>query len=338
MIDSMERFENILCVIEDGEGGTQVLERAVMLAESFQAHLTIVEVVPEIRIGPIGKRDSRLLSGDRQAEMVRERESWLETLAEPYRERVDIAQRVLVGTSFLEIIREVIRNQCDLVIRCPESPSWLDRLFSGDDMHLLRKCPCPVWIVKPPATRAYDHVLAAVDVDDGYSTRELVTRQQLNASILETAASLAISESAELHIANAWESMTELLGGLAFSSGIARDSLHKEIAEEESRQRRLVDECIGQLKVESKFAKDALDYLRPQIHLVKGPAGREIPGLARRLAIDCVVMGTVARTGVPGFIIGNTAETILGQLECSVLALKPPGFVTPVVLDGETAK
>jgi universal stress protein E len=47
-----------------------------------------------------------------------------------------------------------------------------------------------------------------------------------------------------------------------------------------------------------------------------------------------VVMGTVARTGVPGFIMGNTAETILSQIDCSVLAIKPPGFTTPVTLAG----
>jgi nucleotide-binding universal stress UspA family protein len=41
----------------------------------------------------------------------------------------------------------------------------------------------------------------------------------------------------------------------------------------------------------------------------------------------------VARTGVRGFFIGNTAETILEQIDCSVLAIKPPGFVTPVALE-----
>jgi len=45
-----------------------------------------------------------------------------------------------------------------------------------------------------------------------------------------------------------------------------------------------------------------------------------------------VVMGTVARTGVPGFIMGNTAETILNHINCSVLAIKPQGFVTPITL------
>lgn len=57
-----------------------------------------------------------------------------------------------------------------------------------------------------------------------------------------------------------------------------------------------------------------------------------MPQLIKDLDAELVVMGTVGRTGIPGFIIGNTAETILNQIECSVLAVKPDGFVTPVTL------
>ena len=43
-------------------------------------------------------------------------------------------------------------------------------------------------------------------------------------------------------------------------------------------------------------------------------------------------MGTVGRTGIRGLFIGNTAEAILNQVKCSVLAVKPSGFETPVRL------
>lgn len=70
------------------------------------------------------------------------------------------------------------------------------------------------------------------------------------------------------------------------------------------------------------------DKIGPDLHMLKGPA----PELAGKFQVDCVVMGTVARTGLLGLFMGNTAETIPDQLECSVLAIKPPGFVTPVTL------
>ena len=50
----------------------------------------------------------------------------------------------------------------------------------------------------------------------------------------------------------------------------------------------------------------------------------------QKLEIDILVMGTVCRTGIPGFIIGNTAERVLDAVDRSVLTVKPEGFVSPV--------
>ena len=41
-------------------------------------------------------------------------------------------------------------------------------------------------------------------------------------------------------------------------------------------------------------------------------------------------MGTVARRGIAGWMMGNTAELILDQVQCSVLAVKPLDFVSPI--------
>ena len=46
-------------------------------------------------------------------------------------------------------------------------------------------------------------------------------------------------------------------------------------------------------------------------------------------------MGTVARLGVPGFIMGGTAEETLHQLHCAVVGIKPEGFISPITIDEE---
>jgi nucleotide-binding universal stress UspA family protein len=84
-------------------------------------------------------------------------------------------------------------------------------------------------------------------------------------------------------------------------------------------------------KMTKLVGKDAVNYLRPKLHLVKGMPEKEIPLLAKQQLADLVVMGTVARTGIPGFIVGNTAESILEQVHCSVLAIKPDGFKSPLI-------
>ena len=50
--------------------------------------------------------------------------------------------------------------------------------------------------------------------------------------------------------------------------------------------------------------------------------------------IDLITMGTVGRSGISGLFLGNTAEKVLGHCDCSILALKPPGFKSPIPLTG----
>ena len=89
-------------------------------------------------------------------------------------------------------------------------------------------------------------------------------------------------------------------------------------------------------------ARKALDDLlaragsrpgRRSVHLLKGDPADVIAGFAKAGRVDLIVMGTVARTGIGGLLIGNTAETILQRVDCSVLAVKPAGFISPVGLD-----
>lgn len=323
----MQRFKDILCVLEDVKAGKYVMERAVTLAENNQARLTVVDVVEHVTAG-IGMPEGGPISVDLQAALVSAHEQGLETLVDPYRKRTEIEARVLAGVPFLEIIREVLRSDHDLVIKVPETRDFLDRLFGSEDMHLLRKCPCPVWLIKPAKQKAYRRILAAVDVGDSYPPEELASRRALRWQILELASSLALSDFAELHVAHAWEPVAEsaLRGVLHTPEEKYIDYVEQERRDHAASLDGLMHDVTGDL------GQDALDYLKPRTHLVKGSARKEISALAKQIEADLVVMGTVARTGVPGFIMGNTAETILNQIDCSVLAIKPPGFVTPVTL------
>jgi nucleotide-binding universal stress UspA family protein len=100
---------------------------------------------------------------------------------------------------------------------------------------------------------------------------------------------------------------------------------------ERSRHRTGMDAIQHRLR--ERIGGEAYEYLSPRYHLIQGSAKQVIPQTAVSVEADLVVMGTLARAGVSGFFIGNTAETILEQLRCSVLAIKPPGFISPVTLE-----
>ena len=324
----MKRFKNILCIVNTDTQDNVAMEHAVKLAEKNQASLTVVEVIDEIP--PDTTLFERTMSPiDLQAEIIAEHQNRLQELVSPWSQKIEIKTKVLTGILFLEVIYEVLRNGQDLVFKTAESGVLLNRVFGSDDMHLLRKCPCPVWLVKPESPKTYQTILAAVDVNDLYPSEELKTRYLLKHQILEMAISLALSECAELHIIHAWLAINE---GMLRGAFIARPEEEVVSYVEEVRQQRVQNMNVLMSETTDKLGQETIEYLKPKKHLINGDPRKKIPAFAEEVKADLVVMGTVARTGLSGFFMGNTAETILNQLNCSVLAIKPSGFETPVTL------
>lgn len=322
----MQRFKNILCVTTSVDSNNLALTRAVALAKNNQAELKVVVVIDEVP--PNTKLLERvLLPEDIQSKIIAKHEQGLQEAIAPHGEELTIQTKVLVGMPFLEIIREILRDNHDLVIKAAENGGILDRVFGSEDMHLLRKCPCPVWLVKPGPQHSYKRILAAVDVEDSYPSDELNYREKLNNQILDMSSSLALSEFAKLDVINVWEAIGEnaLQIGLFNNQEDVVDAYFREV--EDNHRKNLEVLVANTLK---NVGQDTAEFLKPEQHLVKGAPRDVIPEYAESLDVDLVVLGTVARTGIKGLFMGNTAETILNRLSCSVLAIKPPGFVTPV--------
>lgn len=241
-----------------------------------------------------------------------------------------IETKVLSGTPFEEVVREVLRYGRDLVIKIPETCDWLERILGGSDKELLRYCPCPVLIAKPTGSGQYRRILAAVDLDQSYPPEELNARQALNRQIFEMASSLALSEPAELHLVHAWHAVGEsaMHGALMRKPEQEIEKYVEEVGREQAAHLDAFVSLMGDL-----LGQEAMGNLNFRTHLVEGWPRKVIPELARGLEADLVVMGSVARIGIPGLILGNTAERILDQLNCSVLAIKPPGFVSPLAAE-----
>ncbi len=315
----MQRFKNILVAI-DGQTESQVfLAQAVDLAKRNQARITVVSVIEEPpdyvhRLSPHESEE------ELQETLIQAESYHLQVILAPVREEgVQIEVNVLFGIPFLEIIREVLRNEHDLVIVAAESMGRVQELLFGSTaMHLMRKCPCPVWVIKPDQPKQYSRILAAVD-----PTSSCEKHLALNIKIMDLATSLAQLEQGELHIVHTWELHSEA----SFKTHAAMPEI-------------VLDKWVREIRDEHQHSLDELlqDYPMDdqgyEVHLVKGNAGALIPELVQEKAIELIVMGTVCRTGVSGMLIGNTAETVLRRVDCSVLAVKPDGFVTPVMLDG----
>lgn len=313
----MKRFKNILLAAGGKDWETTVLPKAEQLARHNQARLTVIDVIKELPQELI-VQDEMLHVSALQKVVVTERRSQLERLLEPLERRDGrVSAKVLVGRPFLEIIRQVMQYKHDLVMTASHGTGELKRmLFGSTSMHLMRKCPCPLWVVKPTSRKTYARILAAVDPDPSDSEQRALTGK-----IMELATSLARMEGGAFHAVHAWhldvERMLTVRGGI---SPEAADTLARSV-------RGMHAGWLGRL-----VDAYAPDTPASSVHLLKGDPGSTIPALVKREGIDILVMGTLSRSGIAGYLIGNTAEKILHQVDCSVMTVKPDGFMTPVKL------
>jgi nucleotide-binding universal stress UspA family protein len=314
----MHRFKNILLLHDRRPGQQPTIQRGVDLARRNQARLTVVDVIEEdswdsaeLYAAPPFRKLKQLVREERQRE--------LESAIEPLRQqRLDIRLKLLFGKPFIEIIREVLRENHDLVIKTAQGEGGLTgMLFGSTAMHLMRKCPCPVWVVKQKENERYGRIIAAVDPDPSDEQTN-----KLNVKIMDLATSLAKLDESELLVIHAWSLYGEtiLRGGVGRMDEAEIDQL---VREAETTHKERLNHLL------QKYDLQGLNY---HTHLIKGEAGKVIPELAAKNRADLIIMGTQSRSGVAGFLIGNSAEKILHKANCSVLAVKPEGFVTPVKL------
>jgi len=301
----MKRFSNILLVagLDDGPFPGHLFDRALALTRRNAAKLTLIDVVPKLDLVP------EVLPHEVLELTLRGRRESLIRLAESAREQgLEVETALAAGTPFLEITRRVQQFGHDLVITDGGRGHDVGRAMDSTTMHLMRKCPCAVWVARPTRSDRYQRILAAVDPDPTDAERD-----SLNRTIMELAVSIAKLEASELHVVHAWQQY-----GLPVGSSAEVWQQWQEAACAEVNRR------FHEFLSEYPLSSDS------QVHLVAGKPAHSISRLAHKEQIDLLVMGTVCRTGIRGFFIGNTAEGILRWVDCSLLTVKPEGFVSPI--------
>lgn len=307
----MKRFKKLLVYMGAGDG-LSLLSRALVLAMENEASLTLVDVIK-----PIPKSLRLLTGGTDPKEMERllvedHRRKLTEQVAEISDSAIPINVVVRAGDPAREIIREVLRGGHDLVLKTADSFNATERIFGGVARTLLRVCPCAVLLLKSPTHGDFDSVVAPIDVD-----AEDEAHKQLNRSIAEIACEVAAVDQANLHMVAVWDFPME--APLRHQTG--DDEVDHAIEKHEA----MIRERIHQL------TPNRDPSLRPpEIHIRRGAPSKVITEVVEEVQADLLIMGTVCRTGMAGFLIGNTAESVLIDATCSVLALKPDGFVCPL--------
>lgn len=300
----MKRFKNILVVLDWQNIDQPLMERGLRLAEQNHAKICFVETFDDLpqahQVGFIDFDRFEAL----YFESIEQHIAQLNHKVQPWRSKgIEIEVSALIGSPIAEISNKVSNNNCDLIMIGLETGEESNGpLLAGLPLRLMRKSPCAVWAMRPTEPTGFNRIIAAVDPKD--QTEE---ECRLFKNIMEIATSLAISENSELHVLHAWS----LYGEAVFQGQIPDDELNKWLDREKEKCTKLL------MKLLKPYEKHI-----DRVHIHKGPADLLLPLFVKHFKSDLLILGTIGRSGIPGILIGNTAEKILQTVECSVLTVK----------------
>jgi universal stress protein E len=320
--------KKILAVCTPGDEDGETLRAAEQLARAWHSEVSVLVVTEEpAEIASIA-RLTRVSPAEIEGRLASEHRERIRACLARATPGFEPSIHVRFGKPFIEIILHVLENDIELVVKRAEPPRGIQRLlFASMDQHLLRKCPCPVWLRLRNSPHSLSTIVVAVDVDEELAS-EPETARRLNRAIMNAAVAMASVNQATVHVLHVWNAPGEGLVRMLSGAPDGNEAAEQYVEQVQARHWRALDRFLSSEK--ERIGPDRLDGVELLPHLERGEPGEVIAGQARALGADLLVMGTVARTGVPGLIIGNTAEDTLNTTDCSVMTVKPPNYVSPV--------
>lgn len=307
----MKRFKKILVATDTRLEKNPIVDEAAEIAAHNGASLKIVDVVPPFSwMARYTTQDHEHLS-----ELIaKEKTEILTSLADEVAAKgIEVETKILRGKASTEITLETIRGDHDLVMAVAKGQqSKRDGFFGYTALRLLRQCPAAVWLVAPDSTPSPKHILGCVD-----TASEKAIDNELNEKIVELSQTISHYHDARFSVLHAW-----LLEDIELLRRRSSDDAIERYERDEH--------DYHQNKLDKFLMRYDLSTDAQNVHLINKSTEEAIANFVDSNGVDLLVMGTVARKGLGGFLIGNLAEKILDEIECSVLALKPYGFQSSV--------
>lgn len=296
----MDIFKDILVSIDFKTKTEQAkLDRVLELMwRDESVSLTFIYIAPEVLPDP---EISIVSAENQQKSLIKHAEERLEALAESFKEDLPLKNKITcivkVGKPSIAIIQQVLQGNHDLLLVSTRNKTFTDNLLGNTTMEIMRRCPCPIWAVKPePAERK--KIMVGIHFDEKVKDRN----EALNQELLRLATMFKSDSTHEIHLVNIASKITAT-----------------------QREQQALDL--------ERFTQEIADPdLKVIVHVLEGDVTNVLPDYAKKNSIALLVLGMLSRTGLKGFFIGNTAEKILGDIDCSVLTVKPKSFVSPVKL------
>ena len=296
-------LRTILVAVADPSSSRQpAVDRGAQLAKAVGAHLVLFHAAFDSALSGRPFFDSRRLAKSR-GWFIADRMRLLERRASVLRASglsVDVCV-VWEEPVYEAIVRAALREKADLVVACRhERRANRAPQFRLTDWELMRLCPRPLLVIHPTLDmHTSGAVLAALD-----PTHANDKPASLEISIAHSAAAIAAALGVECHAVHA-------IPPSAYPLAVTT-------AERKRFDKRMYS------RMEQLIRKADVDV--KAVHVVHGSVAESLPQFARRLPAQIIAMGIISRRWMKRFAIGDTAETIIRDVPCDLLLIKPDSF------------
>lgn len=282
---------------------------AINLHKKNECFLEVLVVINERNLPGYGVFSEEKFSAIKK-DIIENQKYLLKNQLEKYFGR-GFSAKIRCGIEFIEIIKESVEGDYDLVIKYQD---MRHKDLRSLDLHLMRKMEKPLWVIRHTSPSKNPYVFAAIDLSQE-ATEE---GQASNKKIIDASKSIAAEIGAGLRVLSCWNvSGEEYFKNNPFFDVKGVD--YSEILElEETRYNGIIKEFLRKHELS--------DYM-----LIRGEPVKSICNYISLERPELLVMGTFSRSGIKGYLIGNTAEDILLSIDSSVLVVKPEEFSSPVI-------
>ena len=278
-------MENKILVIADkGCKETLALDKATQIATLYNASVHVVAFTDP---------------SDEEACQIDFEKNFKQQVDEAFASDTTVSSQIVTTENIAKWAKQQIKEYSyDLVIKTGNRSESL--FYTPTDWQLIRELDCSLLITSSQKWRSKSTILATVDISE--SNKE---QDKMNQQVLTQADSWAKLLNEDLH--------------MVYSVRMPKASIEFDVVEVDEVKRDKgpkAEQELTQLAEQSGLA-NAIQ------HIEFGDADKRIPSIANKIKADLVVMGSVGRKGINGFLLGNTAEKVMRNLRTDILIIKP---------------
>lgn len=170
----------------------------------------------------------------------------------------------------------------------------------------VRHAHCPVLLIRDTMGGGFKNVAACAD----FSPTAL--------EAIDQAARICTQDNAALHVVHVFQPLWQDFSFPA-SMPVSTPDFHKQYQQT----------LLRRLKEWASKLGHSLDYVKPSYAAVEHPGHRTgIVDYAKANGVDLLVLGTRGKTNIRDVLLGSTAEKVLREAPCSVLAVRAVASMT----------